>query len=189
MTRLSLDWNRLGRYVVRRRIELGWSAKQLAEHAGMSPRLVGEIENGRRTSYSAKTVMALEGALLWQQGSVEDVLVGGEPSLGVARNIRREDAMEFGRDTDARGPHWFASRESQGSRLELRFWPGPGRSIGEVDFATAMIRTSKDVLARTSAEPQEDETKDVSAAGKKMTGGPGGVGPDDEVDDDDLEDV
>ena len=76
------DWSRLGEVVVRDRVKAGMkTTKALAERMGRSPRLVGDIENGRRTSYSSSTKVALEQALGWWTGAVEAVLRGGEPGV------------------------------------------------------------------------------------------------------------
>ncbi|MFV8317182.1 helix-turn-helix transcriptional regulator [Mycobacterium sp. 23] len=77
----GLDGKRLGSRVVQRREQLGMrTTKALAERVGMTPRALGDVENGRRTNYSPGTKARLEIALEWQQGSVDATLGGGEPT-------------------------------------------------------------------------------------------------------------
>lgn len=75
------EWKRVGAHIVQRRIELGMkTTKSLAERTGLTPRMLGDIENARRTNYSAGTIAQIELALKWRPGSITDILAGGEPS-------------------------------------------------------------------------------------------------------------
>ncbi|QIK83020.1 helix-turn-helix transcriptional regulator [Sanguibacter sp. HDW7] len=75
------DWARLGREVVHARARTGLdTSKALADKMGVSARIVGEIENGRRESYSTTTIAKLEQALGWVEGSVSAVLAGSAPT-------------------------------------------------------------------------------------------------------------
>lgn len=81
MTDAENGWARLAEAVRERRREVGIRrAKDLAVTMGVSPRLVGEIENARRTSYSNDTIRALEDALQWLAGSVASVVAGNSPT-------------------------------------------------------------------------------------------------------------
>lgn len=74
----NADWQRFGRLVKERRIALGMrTSKALAEKVGVVPRLVGDIENGRRDSYSLSTMLNLADALGWEDAY--DVALGGDP--------------------------------------------------------------------------------------------------------------
>jgi transcriptional regulator with XRE-family HTH domain len=74
------EWKRLGARIVRRRVELGMkTTKALADQTGLTPRMLGDIENGRRTNYSPGTIAQIEIALRWVAGSVHTVLAGGDP--------------------------------------------------------------------------------------------------------------
>ena len=74
------DGKRLGEYVVQRREQLGMrTTKALADKVKMTPRALGDVENGRRTNYSAGTKARLEIALEWRPGSIDEILAGGEP--------------------------------------------------------------------------------------------------------------
>lgn len=67
--------------VIARRRDLGISTtRKLAELSGISARTLGDVENGRRASYSKATLWALDDALRWERGSSEDALGGGEPT-------------------------------------------------------------------------------------------------------------
>lgn len=54
---------RLGDYLRARRLELGWSAKTLADHSGSSDATVIRIEQGRYASPRAETLSRLAEAL------------------------------------------------------------------------------------------------------------------------------
>ncbi|HEY7144928.1 MAG TPA: helix-turn-helix transcriptional regulator [Streptosporangiaceae bacterium] len=77
------DWQRLGDYVIARRIALGMRDRRaLAAATGVTERTLGKIENGRRVS--ASTLGALENHLGWAPGSCRRILAGGEPALAAA---------------------------------------------------------------------------------------------------------
>jgi hypothetical protein len=76
------DWERLGRYVVARRVERGFKTRgELASAVQVSSRLLGDIEKGRRGNYDPVTIASLESALGWETGSVRRIVDGGEPQL------------------------------------------------------------------------------------------------------------
>src|SRR5260370_35787127 len=70
----------------RRRGELGYGFRQRARFArergcGMiSVKTISRLENGERDSYPESTVGTVEGMYQWSPGSVESVLMGGEPN-------------------------------------------------------------------------------------------------------------
>lgn len=74
-------WERLGQIVGARRAELRLTREELAHEARVSSRVLGDIENARRTNFDATTLMRLESALGWRRGSVEAVLRGDDPEL------------------------------------------------------------------------------------------------------------
>ncbi len=47
------------------------TAKALADATGLTPRVIGDIENARRTNYSVGTRAQIEQALEWSPGSIE----------------------------------------------------------------------------------------------------------------------
>lgn len=76
------DWQRLGKYVVARREELGFKQRgDIASAVGVSTRVMSDIENGRRGNFDPVTVAALERVLGWETGSASRVATGGEPRL------------------------------------------------------------------------------------------------------------
>ncbi len=77
------DWQRLGDYVVARRIALGMrDRRSLAVATGVTERTLGKVETGRRVS--ASTLGALDNHLQWAPGSCRQLLAGGEPVIAPA---------------------------------------------------------------------------------------------------------
>ncbi|QFG09064.1 helix-turn-helix DNA binding domain protein [Mycobacterium phage ThulaThula] len=77
----GMDWKRVGEHVVQRRTELGMrTTKAFAERVGLTPRMLGDLENGRRDNYAASTLASIEMALEWYPGSIKNIAKGGEPS-------------------------------------------------------------------------------------------------------------
>jgi hypothetical protein len=80
------SWRRLGRMLERRRGELGYGFRQRARFARerggskISVKTISRLEKGERDSYPESTVGAVEAMYHWSPGSVELVLMGGEPS-------------------------------------------------------------------------------------------------------------
>src|SRR5215510_14643542 len=87
-------WRRLGRMLERRRGELGYGFRQRARFArerggGMiSVKTISRLENGERDSYSESTVGTVEAIYQWSPGSVESVLMGGEPNPLLSAKVR-----------------------------------------------------------------------------------------------------
>lgn len=78
---MSVGWERVGEEIVRRRVDLGLHSREaFARDSGLSPRLLSDIERGRRESYDSATLARLERALRWLPGSVQAVLDGGNPT-------------------------------------------------------------------------------------------------------------
>jgi hypothetical protein len=79
-------WRRLGRMLERRRGELGYGFRQRARFARergggkISVKTISRLEKGERDSYPESTVGTVEAMYQWSPGSVECVLVGGEPN-------------------------------------------------------------------------------------------------------------
>lgn len=70
-------WQRLGRIVAAERARRWRSRAEFARAAGISPRVVDDIEKGRRANFSPLTLSALEAALGWQPGAALRVVQGG----------------------------------------------------------------------------------------------------------------
>ena len=76
------DYQRLATYVVATRTRRGWSRGDLARAAGISARVLGDVERGRprgRTGFSPETLALIEHALGWGIGSCMRILAGGDP--------------------------------------------------------------------------------------------------------------
>lgn len=73
------NWKLLAEHAAHRRAELGLSQIEVAQRGPLSLDRVQNIEGAKRTSYRLATLLALERALGWREGSVETILAGGEP--------------------------------------------------------------------------------------------------------------
>ena len=77
-----LDWKRLGEHVIARRIALNMHTRDaLAQASGISYRILGDIETGRRDNFDPVTLAKLERALGWLAGSARRVADGDEATL------------------------------------------------------------------------------------------------------------
>jgi hypothetical protein len=80
-------WLRLGRMLERRRGELGYGFRQRARFArergggNISVKTISRLEKGERGYYPESTVGTVETMYQWAPGSVESVLLGGEPTV------------------------------------------------------------------------------------------------------------
>lgn len=78
-------WLRLGRMLERRRGELGYGFRQRARFARecgggkISVKTISRLEKGERGYYPESTLGTVEIMYRWAPGSVESVLLGGEP--------------------------------------------------------------------------------------------------------------
>jgi hypothetical protein len=82
---------RLGEYVVARRVQLGYKKRPaFSDASGISTRILGDIETGRRGNFDPTTIAALENTLGWATGSVNRIAHGGEPT--VVTNTRDDTA-------------------------------------------------------------------------------------------------
>lgn len=70
-------WQRLARRVAAERGRHWRSRAAFAKAAGISSRVVDDIESGRRSNYSEATLAAVEAALGWEAGSCLRVVQGG----------------------------------------------------------------------------------------------------------------
>lgn len=78
-------WLRLGRMLERRRGELGYGFRYRARFVKergdekISVKTISRLEKGQRESYPESTIGTVESMYQWGPGSVESVLMGGEP--------------------------------------------------------------------------------------------------------------
>lgn len=80
---LHPDWDRLGKALKTRRVEIDAGYRSRAAFAaatGLNERLVADLENARRTRYRETTLQAVERAYQWGPGSITAVLNGRPPS-------------------------------------------------------------------------------------------------------------
>lgn len=89
------DWERLGQYVVNRRVELGYrQRKPFADALGISLRTLSDIEKGRRGNYDPVTLASLEHVLQWEAGSAMRIADGGEPGRRTSVRINEKLKLE-----------------------------------------------------------------------------------------------
>ncbi len=74
-------WAHLAAAVRAQRLRLGLTQQQAAAVAGVSKIVWGKVENAGQTSYRDRTLVAVEQAMGWAPGSVEQILAGGQPTL------------------------------------------------------------------------------------------------------------
>lgn len=70
-----MEWDRLAQAIIDRRAELGYRTReQMAAAAGLSSRLLGDLEKNRRQNYDRITLARVEGALDWEPGTIQRIL-------------------------------------------------------------------------------------------------------------------
>lgn len=70
---------KLGKKVKSARFNLGYKTRtEFASKVGVSSRILSELENGRRNSYSDETLWNVDRALEWPQGTSKAILEGKE---------------------------------------------------------------------------------------------------------------
>lgn len=74
----SSGWVRLGRLVRAERSQRWRTRDDFAAAVGVSPRVLDDLETGRRSTFSPETLSAVEGALGWAHGTCERVVAGGQ---------------------------------------------------------------------------------------------------------------
>lgn len=70
-------WERLGDTIVTERSRRWRSRAAFAKAAGISTRVLDDLENGARTNYLDSTLAAVEATLGWSQGTCRRVVAGG----------------------------------------------------------------------------------------------------------------
>jgi transcriptional regulator with XRE-family HTH domain len=73
-------WGLLAARIASERSRRWRSRAAFAKAAGVSVRVVDDLERGRRSNYSAATLAAVEAALGWEFGSAVRVVSGGRPN-------------------------------------------------------------------------------------------------------------
>lgn len=78
IVRVVDGWVRLGRVVAAERSRRWRSRADFARAAGISARVIDDLEKGRRGNFSDLTLGAVEAALGWQPGACLRVVQGGQ---------------------------------------------------------------------------------------------------------------
>jgi transcriptional regulator with XRE-family HTH domain len=163
-------WRRLGRMLERRRGELGYGFRQRARFARecggglISVKTISRLENGERDSYPESTVGTVEAIYQWSPGSIESVLMGGDPNpllptSPAARNpITSPDAPPTGGERIAMWVHVRMSQRGHSDDaihdfLEAEGLPREPTTISAVSrIAGATGATVAEVLALLGVE-------------------------------------
>lgn len=97
-----MSWDQLAAAVRARRTELGLTQVDVATAGRVSVDMIRNIEHRRRTPkrVNPRTARAIEDALKWEPGSIEDTLAGGDPRPITARS---PGARKPARETAAGG--------------------------------------------------------------------------------------
>jgi hypothetical protein len=183
-------WRRLGRLLERRRGELGYGFRQRARFArecgsGMiSVKTISRLENAERDSYPESTVGAVEAMYRWKPGSIESVLVGGEPDpVGLATAIPGEilTSAEAPPTAGERIASWVYVRMMQRGHGEgaihefleaegLPREPTTVSAVGRIAEATGASAAEvlallgvEDINSRRVVRPMPDATDETSA--------------------------
>jgi hypothetical protein len=77
---MSPGWERLGAAIVAERSRRWRTRAGLAHASGVSVRVIGDLERGRRANYLETTLGAVEGALGWEVGTCQRIVAGGQPA-------------------------------------------------------------------------------------------------------------
>ena len=115
------DLERLGHYVVSRRVALGYRNRtDLANSLQFTVRTLADIEHGVRKA-SAGTYAILENKLGWAPGSIDTILAGGEPKETMAE-LRRTNptAASQGYALRPTNPNALSQASTEELLLELR---------------------------------------------------------------------
>lgn len=91
---MSTNAQRLGEYVLARRLELDLNQLDVHAAGGPSNSTLTNIENGRLEDLTRATARKLDKGLRWQPGSARSIWDGGEPIPLGGRPAYREDDLE-----------------------------------------------------------------------------------------------
>lgn len=81
MSNETEDWQRLGRLLIARRVNLGHPVRsKFVKAKGLTHgRTISDVENAKRTNFEPATRALIEQLYEWRPGSLNAVLAGGEP--------------------------------------------------------------------------------------------------------------
>lgn len=80
-------WARAAQLIVAARSRRFRTQQEFADEAGVSKRLIGDLETGRRSNYTDAKLAAIESVLGWEPGSIRSLAHGGRVK------IERDEAM------------------------------------------------------------------------------------------------
>jgi transcriptional regulator with XRE-family HTH domain len=102
------SWERVGRAVRDRRLHLGWTQQEAADHSGVSLATWRLVELGGRDRYQDLTLRGVSKALGWPNDAMDNILAGGDPPDPTAP---LEVSPDRGTFTEANGlPSGFARK-------------------------------------------------------------------------------
>ena len=110
------DWERLGRLLTARRIELGFPVRsKFADARNLThSRTVSDIENAKRDNFEPATLALVEQLYEWAPGSIDAVLHGGEPSPLNSATRSTEDVTSAPDDARGHARRRLSEREHRG---------------------------------------------------------------------------
>lgn len=82
-------WEDVGRRIAAERARRWRHRSAFAAVTGLSVRTLADLETGARTRYQPATLSAVEVALGWTAGSIEEMAYGGRPRRAFDRELTR----------------------------------------------------------------------------------------------------
>lgn len=136
------DWERLGDYVLRRRVALKYQTRDdFAKASGISTRTLAEIEKGEREGrFAPKTIAALEHTLGWAPGSATTITNGGEPTLLPTRQEPPAGVPTINPEALARVMSSGLSDEAKHQILEMLAAEQRAAERRQIDHAADLVR-------------------------------------------------
>lgn len=90
---LFMSWEKLGDEVRKRRKSLGLTQAEVTTRGGPSVETLRAVENNQTGRLSRQSRRALERAIEWEPGSIDDVLAGATPRLADSAASNAEPSM------------------------------------------------------------------------------------------------
>lgn len=167
------DWKRVGEFAAARRRQLGLTQPEIHQRGGPSAALVRQVEKGAYSASMQATVKrGYEVALRWAPHSIDELLSGGEPTplseddgWPSPSQIRPDRdgivSVYVSAERDADGvvsvsavSEGVSDADSTESRMELRYWPGAGRTVSASELAPIVGNAHRAALRATEPDQQ-----------------------------------